>query len=107
VSLLFGDGTGGFSAPTTLDVGPGPRAVAIGDLNRDGFEDLAVTLQEGDNLAVFLNDGTGAFAGPWRFATGSNPRPVVIADFNRDGKKDVAVGNTFWNSVSIFLNTTP
>ena len=42
VSILLGDGTGNFSAPTNFTVGGGPYSVAVGDFNGDGKQDLAV-----------------------------------------------------------------
>ncbi|MDA0681617.1 MAG: VCBS repeat-containing protein [Proteobacteria bacterium] len=65
------------------------RAVAVGDLNGDGFLDIAF----GDNGAntVYFNNGFGAFtrgsAVP-NDATG-NTRSAVIEDFNGDGYPDL------------------
>ena len=42
VSILLGDGTGNFSAPTNFAVGDRPYSVAVGDFNGDGKQDLAV-----------------------------------------------------------------
>ena len=42
VSILLGDGTGNFSAPTNFAAGNGPCSVAVGDFNGDGKQDLAV-----------------------------------------------------------------
>jgi hypothetical protein len=43
VSVLLGDGTGRFGAPTSFPVGDEPVSVAVGDLNGDGRPDLAAT----------------------------------------------------------------
>lgn len=42
VSIDLGDGSGGFAAPTTAGAGSYPGAVAVGDFNNDGNEDLAM-----------------------------------------------------------------
>ncbi|MBA2733225.1 MAG: VCBS repeat-containing protein, partial [Acidobacteria bacterium] len=42
VSLLLGNGTGGFAAAVNFTVGTGPRSVTTGDFNGDGKLDLAV-----------------------------------------------------------------
>jgi hypothetical protein len=41
VSILLGDGTGNFSAPTNFTVDNYPLSVAVGDFNGDGKQDLA------------------------------------------------------------------
>ena len=43
VSIRLGDGLGGFSGTTNVDVGACPLSVAIGDFNNDGKQDFAVT----------------------------------------------------------------
>jgi len=88
VSVLLGDGRGGF-APA-----PGPRlpsrfspdAIAVGDFNRDGRQDLAVANADGPcmgctDLPVWLGRGDGTFTpAPRRStsrrtgSTGSRPR---------------------------------
>ena len=42
VSVLLGNGTGGFGAKTDFATGVSPHSVAIGDVNGDGKPDLAV-----------------------------------------------------------------
>src|SRR5262249_4102845 len=42
VSVLLGDGVGGFGAKTDFATGTGPYSVTIGDVNGDGKPDLAV-----------------------------------------------------------------
>jgi len=52
VSVLFGDGEGGFSCIQGLD--PGARALAIGDLDNDGHPDV-VMADSTDRVRVMLN----------------------------------------------------
>ena len=40
LSVLLGDGAGGFAAATNFDVGD-PHSVTVGDFNGDGKQDLA------------------------------------------------------------------
>ena len=62
VSVLLGDGAGGFAAATKFTVGTAPYSVAVGDLDGDGFLDLAVANLVSGNVSVLLGDGAGGFA---------------------------------------------
>ncbi len=53
VSVLLGNGAGGYGSPSNITVGTGPVAVAIADLNADGKPDL-VTANSGANTVSAL-----------------------------------------------------
>ncbi len=108
VSVLLGDGTGGFSpAPgSPLTVGTQPQALALADLTGAGVPDLVVANSGADNIGVWLGNGAGGFsaapiAPP---ATGLRPDALALADYNNDGKIDIGVANGRSNSVSVLLN---
>ena len=42
--------------------GVDPRSVTVGDVNGDGFPDLAVVNETSNSISLLLGDGTGAFA---------------------------------------------
>jgi hypothetical protein len=106
VSVLLGDGSGGFAAAVNFGVGAFPYSVAVGDFNGDGKQDLAVANAGSANVSVLLGDGSGAFAAAVNFAAGDEPSYVAVGDFNGDGRADLAVANDFSNYVSVLLNTT-
>lgn len=93
VSVLLGDGTGGFGSSRQLAAGDVPVAIASGDFNADGKPDLVCANLRSNNISVFLGDGQGDFARAQFFATGPIPTAVGVADFNRDGNLDVATTN--------------
>ena len=76
-----------------------PIWVATGDLNGDGYPDVATSDYMNDSMTVFVGDGTGGFAvsetllptypGLEYFASHAN----VIDDFDGDGRLDLAVGS--------------
>jgi uncharacterized repeat protein (TIGR01451 family) len=107
VSILRGDGAGGFGAPTNFPVGNGPRYLVVGDFNRDGRSDLAVANFGSNNISILLGTGTGSFGLPTNLSAAS-PRSLAVGDFNSDGRSDLAVLNSngiFNGTVSLLLGT--
>ena len=94
VTVLLGDGRGGFrGGPVPLrTVSPG--FVAIADVNGDHKPDLVATHLERRELTILAGDGKGVFteiAGS-PFDLGANAWHFAVADLNGDGKADVAAG---------------
>ena len=110
VSILLGNGSGGFTQPTgsPITVGASPRSVAIGDFNGDGHADLAVADSGPSNntVTILLGNGSGGFApAPASPITvGSNPYSVAVADFNGDGIADWQWRMQGSNTVNVLLN---
>lgn len=104
VAIFHGDGTGALTAAPSLNLG-GQSAfgIAIGDFNRDGIRDLAVSIAGTAKVAILLGTGGGAFATPVEYAIGSSPGDIAIADFNRDGKADLAIVCQVSDAVSVLL----
>ena len=94
LSLLFGDGSGGFGPYSTVVVGPiwaGPASVTAGDFNRDGWFDLASANAGSDDVTILLGNGTGGFSPPVTYLAGYAPWVIDSADLNGDSKLDLAV----------------
>jgi hypothetical protein len=107
VTILLGDGSGGFApaAGSPWGAGVGPSALATGDFNRDGRADLAVTGYGSNDVTILLGNGTAGFApsAGSPVGVGTGPFSVAVADLNLDGKADLAVGNNAGNDVTILL----
>ena len=109
VTVLFGDGNGGFSpapdSPITIDVEPHAHSIATGDLNNDGNLDLALTNSLGDEILALYDDGTGSFT--FASSTISVPphpyRNVVITDINNDGNLDIITPANRQRAVTVLL----
>ncbi|MBX7186270.1 MAG: FG-GAP-like repeat-containing protein [Vicinamibacteria bacterium] len=105
VSVLLGNGSGGFSLGpgSPVAVGPAPQFIAASTLNADGFLDLVASSLVGGDVYVLLGNGTGALApapGSPIFV-GSSPGAVAIADYDGDARKDIAVAQLGAGAVSI------
>ncbi|MGI5863912.1 MAG: Ig-like domain-containing protein [Myxococcales bacterium] len=109
LSVLLGDGMGGF-VPETRPLANGqPVSAAIGDFNGDSKPDLAAAAWDADAVQVILNSR------PRRcdegFDTASNaeigpaPQAVASGDFNGDGKPDIAVIDGTEVNLRVLLGT--
>ncbi len=107
VTVLLGNGSGGFAAATgsPFAVGSFPVSLALGDFNGDGIQDLAVSNFTDSTVTVLLGNGAGGFAAAAGspFTTGTNPAGIVVDDFNGDGKQDLAVANYTSSNVTVLL----
>ncbi|MSQ98058.1 MAG: VCBS repeat-containing protein [Xanthomonadales bacterium] len=75
-------------------------ALAVGDFNNDGNQDLAAS---GSGAAIRLGDGLGGFSGTTVVSLGTLPFGLATGDFNMDGNLDLAASSFTGNSVSIRL----
>jgi len=85
----------------------GPLGVAIGDLDLDGFADVAVSDTIGD-VYVYRNtsSSTIAMSAPFIVSIGSGRGSVKIADINGDGRPEILSANSLDGTFSIFQNVT-
>ena len=115
VSILLGNGVGGFPThnglATGIDgLGYAPLGIGSGDFNEDGNLDLVVTAGGAGSTEVHIyqGNGTGSFSFSITVNSGAqSPGSVVTGDFNNDDNIDIAIGNTIGvgPGVSVFLGT--
>ncbi|MCP9769901.1 choice-of-anchor D domain-containing protein [Lacihabitans sp. LS3-19] len=58
ISILFGDGLGGFTVPTEVYVGISANSLAIGDFNGDGMQDIAYGNSDPGSVSILLGNGS-------------------------------------------------
>jgi hypothetical protein len=111
VSVLLGDGSGGFAAAIDYPVGNEPLSATIGDFDQDGDLDVATANNISGDVSVLHGNGDGTFAAATAFDAdadeepGSMTDPVVVVngDFDGDGLLDLATANDFDTTVSVLL----
>ncbi len=90
-----------------IDVYRHPYAVAAGDVDGDGDEDLVVTSKDEPSLTVLANEGTGAFVPACERATGWDPWWIVLSPLNEPvgtaGTVDIVVANFGDNTLMTFV----
>jgi hypothetical protein len=99
LTTLLGNGDGTFSSQTSALAGNYPSSIAVGDFNRDGILDVALTNLYDSTVTILLGTGTGTFTqapqSPVALVAGdlNQPGTVLVADFNGDGKADLAIAS--------------
>jgi hypothetical protein len=100
ISVLLGDGTGGFGPLQTYAVGIYPVGMVSGDFNADTHSDLAVTNAFDGTISVLLGDGAGGFAAQQTYIAGIVPVGIVTADFDYTPIPDLScTGSLGWTNV--------
>ncbi len=95
---------GTFDSKVNLETMTAPIALFIGDLDGDGYGDIAVANRNSSTVSIFMNNGDGTFATKQDVATGYIPNAVFGGDLDGDGDIDLAFPNQFDDTVSILLN---
>jgi uncharacterized protein (TIGR03437 family) len=103
VTIILGNGTGGFTGPRTFAAPSSPQSIAVGDFNMDGKLDVVTADSGGTTVTVLLGDGSGGFGAGTQFTVGSNPDSVAVGDFNGDGKPDIVAANSGGNTLILLL----
>jgi hypothetical protein len=105
VGVYLGNGDGTFQDALQFEV-PAPLSIAAGDVNGDGFADVATT--DGVHASVLRGQGDGSLTPFISYPVGQSTNYwfVGIADLNGDGLPDLTTTNSYYggSSVSVILN---
>jgi len=99
-------------SPVTYDAGTSPYNVALGDLDGDGLQDVAVTNFTEGTVGIYYQQAGGTLGAmvtldspPAAYNQGSflpNPYGLNIVDFDRDGFNDLLVTNEFQHQAWVY-----
>jgi hypothetical protein len=100
-----------FNAPAIAITGTAPRGVALGDLDGDGKQDIAVVNMTSNSVSVFRNTsvaGAISLSTKTDFTTGTSPREIALADLDGDGRPEMTASSNTASSASLtgFRNTS-
>jgi hypothetical protein len=109
ISILQGNGMGGFVAMEPISLGDdpsnSPRGLVAGDFNGDGLLDLAAVSGGADTVSILLARGQGQFTLMPTVSLGTSPKPnsvsIISGHFFEGGPLDLAVADS--NSSEIIL----
>lgn len=87
---------------TAVGIGGVSMALAIGDFNNDGHQDIATTSNT-IGISIFMGNGLGGFTSGAIVSVGSFPESIVLGDINGDGFQDFLTANFGDNTVSVRL----
>jgi uncharacterized repeat protein (TIGR01451 family) len=77
------------TSPEPLTLASAPAGTAVGDLDGDNDQDIAVSAALGVTATVLLNDGTGNFTESTSIATNAATADVAIGKFDADSFPDL------------------
>ena len=105
VSVLIGDGRGGFAQDTVLRPGFAPFSVTAADFNGDGLTDLAAGSGEGAGaLAVWFGSAAAVFRGAGDYDLAVGPTKLAAADLTGDGQAEVIVTSWVGAEVAVLMS---
>lgn len=109
VSVLLGEGTGGFrsAAFAPVPTGIASHLIACADLTGDGYPDVAVTSHDSHDVVILPGDEAGRLdaASSFRIAALRSGEPhnhgLLAIDLDQDGDLDIVTTNQAEQSVSV------
>lgn len=110
VSVLLGNGQGGFVPAGTYASGQQTFGIAVGDLTGDGHLDIVASNYGSELdanrgfLTYYRGRGDGTFDSKIEIPVGDGPIGVVLADLDGDGRDDIANTNYREDTISILFS---
>lgn len=107
ITILIGSGNGRFApaSGSPFNSGRSPGSIAVGDVDGDGSDDVAVANMGSNNITLLFGGKHGLrVANNSPMAVGKDPEYVALGDLNGDRKADLVVAESETNSIRIILS---
>ncbi len=101
IQIFFNDGNGDFAPQPPIVVADTLGQIAVGDLDCDGFDDVAVVSIPG--VYVLRGNGAGLEAPELVIEPDGLPLGIVVGYFNADDRLDIAIGTADTGEVQLFI----
>ena len=102
VTVLLGDGHGGFSSRTDYAAGTHPGQLFLADFTGQGHQDVLALDTVASTVVLLPGNGDGTLGKPVAFRAVANPIAVALGNFGGKGKIDVVVAGA--SSAAVLLN---
>jgi hypothetical protein len=105
-TVLYRNDHGTMTGPVWVSnsVSPSAQELITGDLDRDGYPELAVVHFSSKRVEIFKNrNGVLDTSPTWLYIAGTSATSISFGDMNGDGYLDLAVG-TARSPIVVFLN---
>ncbi|MEQ9423810.1 MAG: FG-GAP-like repeat-containing protein, partial [Cyclobacteriaceae bacterium] len=106
ISILLGNGSGGFDPSNNYQVEGGPAGISLQDFNNDNKWDLVCANAFSASISILFGNGDGSFSSATNYSVGLTPFDVKVLKVNSDEYWDLVVSNSSANSLSILLGNS-
>lgn len=104
VTVMFGDGLGGFTPGNPVDLGAGGSAIAFFEV--DGHVEVAVANKDTNSVVILRGDSNGSLSISQTISeepNGQEPVAIAVGDLNNDGHPDLVAVNNVTDNIGVFL----
>lgn len=81
-----------------------PWALVVGDINKDGFPDVAAALSSSNRIGVIFSNGAGGLGAVANYTSGQFPLAIDIGDVDGDNDLDLIASNYAGGTFSAYPN---
>ena len=104
ITIMLGDGNGGFVFSDRVDVSGTPWMITVGDINGDGHVDVVSANSTGNTASVIFGDGMGNMSNEVVYSSPGFPLAIDLGDIDGDGDLDMITSNYSTAKYNLYEN---